>query len=80
MCVCVCVPVSADWIGNYCLQTALQVANAEQVQELVTAITPHLATLRDNVRAKWENILKQAIDRVRNESKSGKVPKHEEDD
>jgi len=36
--------------GNYCLQTALGVADGAQVQELVAAILPHLATLRDNVR------------------------------
>ena len=61
-------------LGNYCLQTALQVANAEQVQELVTAITPHLSTLRDNVRQKWEKILQQALERVKNESRHGIRP------
>ncbi len=44
--------VLRDRYGNYCLQTALQVANQAQVTELVRAITPHLPTLRENVRAK----------------------------
>jgi len=71
--------VLRDRYGNYCLQTALQVANAEQVQELVTAITPHLSTLRDNVRQKWEKILQQALERVKNESRHGIRPKEEDD-
>ena len=67
-------------VGNYCLQTALQVANAEQVQELVSAISPHLSSLRDNVRNKWENILKHAVDRVRQEARNGEVQKDEDED
>jgi len=42
-----------DRYGNYVLQTALSVANAQQVGEIVRAITPYLASLRDNVRSKW---------------------------
>ena len=59
--------VLRDRYGNYCLQTALGVANAQQVDELIRAITPHLPTLRENVRAKWETILKQAMERVKHE-------------
>ena len=46
-----------DRYGNYVLQTALSVANAQQVEEIVCAITPYLAGLRDNVRSKWKTML-----------------------
>ena len=49
-----------DRYGNYVLQTALSVANAQQVSEIVRAITPYLASLRDNVRSKWKKMLKKA--------------------
>ena len=49
-----------DRYGNYVLQTALGVANAQQVGEIVRAITPYLASLRDNVRSKWKKMLKKA--------------------
>jgi hypothetical protein len=59
--------VLRDRYGNYCLQTALSVANAQQVEELVRAITVHLPTLRENVRLKWERLLKEAQDRAERE-------------
>ena len=46
-----------DRFGNYVLQTALGVANAQQVGEIVRAVTPYLASLRDNVRSKWKTML-----------------------
>lgn len=49
-----------DRYGNYVLQTALGVANAQQVQEIVRSITPYLPSLRDNVRAKWKKMLRKA--------------------
>ena len=49
-----------DRYGNYVLQTALSVANAQQVGEIVRSITPYLASLRDNVRSKWKKMLKKA--------------------
>src|SRR6185437_13920401 len=43
-----------DRYGNYVLQTGLNVANSQQVMEIMTAITPYLPSLRENVRAKWK--------------------------
>jgi len=49
-----------DRYGNYVLQTALAVANAQQVQEILRSITPYLPSLRDNVRSKWKKMLRKA--------------------
>lgn len=49
-----------DRYGNYVLQTALQVANSQQVSDIQRAITPYLPALRENVRAKWKKMLKRA--------------------
>ena len=57
--------VLRDRYGNYCLQTALTVADDAQVEVLINGITPHLTSLRDNVRQKWEMLLHQARERVR---------------
>ena len=46
--------------SSYVLQTGLNVANAQQVQEILRAITPYLPSLRDNVRSKWKKMLKKA--------------------
>lgn len=51
---------SSPSYGNYVLQTVASVADAKQVQMLVRAVTPYLSLLRDNVRSKWEKILKAA--------------------
>merc|ERR1719233_593568 len=52
----------SDKYGNYCLQTALQSAthDPELLRELTGAITPHLDSLRENVRAKWNKLLEGA--------------------
>jgi len=52
----------SDKYGNYCLQTALNSASndPELVRELTEAITPHLDTLRTNVKAKWKKLLENA--------------------
>jgi len=52
----------SDKYGNYCLQTALNSASndPELVRELTEAITPHLDTLRTNVKAKWQKLLENA--------------------
>merc|ERR1719317_122396 len=52
----------SDKYGNYCLQTALQSAthDPELLGELTRAITPHLDSLRENVRAKWNKLLETA--------------------
>lgn len=52
----------SDKYGNYCLQTALQSAthDPELLNELTGAITPHLDSLRENVRAKWNKLLESA--------------------
>jgi hypothetical protein len=52
----------SDKYGNYCLQTALQSAthDPELLSELIGAITPHLDSLRENVRAKWNKLLESA--------------------
>ena len=47
-----------DKFGNYVLQTGLRTANAAQLQDMTRAITPHLPSLRENVRAKWKKMLK----------------------
>lgn len=49
-----------DRYGNYVLQTALAVANGNQVQEILRSITPYLPSLRDNVRSKWKKMLRKA--------------------
>jgi len=53
-----------DRYGNYVLQTALSVSGPAQVGEIMDSITPHLATLRENVRGKWKKMLKKACGRV----------------
>jgi len=52
----------SDKYGNYCLQTALNSASSdpELIRELTQAITPHLDTLRTNVKAKWKKLLENA--------------------
>ena len=60
-----------DRYGNYVLQTALSVANAVQVGEIVRAITPYLASLRDNVRSKWKKMLKKAGTAVNTKGHNG---------
>ena len=50
-----------DRYGNYVLQTALAVANAQQVQEILRSITPYLPSLRDNVRSKWKKMLVSSL-------------------
>lgn len=52
----------SDKYGNYCLQTALQSAthDPDLLRELTGAITPHLDSLRENVRAKWNKLLEVA--------------------
>eukprot|EP00497_Spongosphaera_streptacantha_P000794 TRINITY_DN1531_c0_g1_i1.p1 TRINITY_DN1531_c0_g1~~TRINITY_DN1531_c0_g1_i1.p1 ORF type:complete len:106 (+),score=6.40 TRINITY_DN1531_c0_g1_i1:26-319(+) len=53
--------------GNYCLQTALQ-QSATHDKQLLTdfteAVTPHLDSLRENVKAKWIKLLEGAQDCV----------------
>jgi hypothetical protein len=49
-----------DRYGNYVLQTALSVSEPPQIKELTKALTPHLGSLRENVRNKWKSILKAA--------------------
>merc|ERR1719245_1025389 len=52
----------SDKYVNYCLQTALQSAthDPDLLRELTGAITPHLDSLRENVRAKWNKLLEGA--------------------
>ena len=50
--------------GNYVLQTALSVADGPQALEIESAITPHLAKLRENVRLKWKKMLKKHLSRT----------------
>jgi len=52
----------SDKYGNYCLQTALNSASSdpELIKVLTQAITPHLDTLRTNVKAKWKKLLENA--------------------
>merc|ERR1719242_2875263 len=54
----------SDKYGNYCLQTALQVAieHPTLLQEFDSATKPFLDTLRENVKAKWCKLLDGAID------------------
>lgn len=49
-----------DRYGNYVLQTALSMANAQQVAEMTASITPFLPQLRENVRNKWRKMIKKA--------------------
>jgi len=53
-----------DRYGNYVLQTALSVASGPQVQQIMQSITPHLPTLRENIRSKWKKMLKKAAARA----------------
>jgi hypothetical protein len=53
-----------DRYGNYVLQTALSVSSVQQVHMIADAVTPHLESLRDNVRLKWTKILHQATMRM----------------
>lgn len=53
-----------DRYGNYVLQTALAVSTGQQVTEIMQSITPHLSSLRENVRSKWTKMLKKACSRV----------------
>ena len=55
----------SDKYGNYCLQTALQVATDHQclLQEIKKAIKPHLDTLRENVKDKWVKLLESAMEK-----------------
>ena len=48
--------------GEIC--DAAGVPRGAKVQSLTEAITPHLHTLRENVRTKWQNLLQQAQDRT----------------
>src|SRR4051812_45657172 len=65
-----------DRYGNYVLQTALSVANAQQVQEIVRSITPYLPSLRDNVRSKWKKMLKKSHQNIA----AGLTPAYNESD
>lgn len=49
-----------DRYGNFVIQCSLTVANTQQIQEISTAITPYLHTLRDNVKSKWHRLLHKA--------------------
>jgi len=64
----------SDKYGNYCLQTALQSAtnDPELLGELTRAITPHLDSLRENVRAKWNKLLETARVQSNHVSKKSK--------
>lgn len=57
-----------DRYGNYVLQTALSVADAQHAIEVKQAILPHLPRLRDNVRTKWEKMLRQALVKFQGEA------------
>jgi hypothetical protein len=46
-----------DRYGNYVLQTALSVADPLLAKEMSKSLTPHLGTLRENVKQKWMSIL-----------------------
>jgi len=50
-----------DRYGNYVLQTALSVATGQQVQQIMHSISPHLPTLRENIRSKWKKMLKKSL-------------------
>merc|ERR1711879_67042 len=53
----------SDKYGNYCLQTALQQSAAHDKQllaDFTEAVTPHLDSLRENVKAKWIKLLESA--------------------
>lgn len=50
----------SDKYGNYCLQTALSVADRQLVHEFTQAVYPHLNSLRENIKAKWKKILENA--------------------
>jgi hypothetical protein len=49
-----------DRYGNYVLQTAVALADANQVMQFSQAVQPYLNQLRDNVRTKWLKIIKTA--------------------
>jgi len=52
----------SDKYGNYCLQTALQSAtrDPELLGDFTASVTPHLESLRENVKAKWIKLLETA--------------------
>lgn len=52
-----------DRYGNYVLQTGLTLASDQQALRLVHDLEPHLGVLRENVKSKWEGILKAAVKR-----------------
>jgi hypothetical protein len=57
----------ADKYGNYCLQTALHCAAMDTTltRRFLGACTPHLPTLRENVRQKWQKLLYNAEQQCR---------------
>jgi hypothetical protein len=54
--------------GNYVLQTAVSLADSQQIAEFTRAVTPHLQQLRENVRTKWTKIIKTATQRAQQSS------------
>merc|ERR1712080_637907 len=62
-----------DRYGNYCLQTALVSAkhgSPDLLQEFIFQAEHHLADLRENVRAKWNQLLAKASEDHRNIQKT----------
>jgi hypothetical protein len=53
----------SDRYGNYVLQTALSVCDAGEVRLILDVVSPHVPSLRENVRNKWRKLLAQAVAR-----------------
>ena len=60
--------VITDRYSNYVCQTAVTVADGKQLDAIAGSVTPHLATLRENVRKKWKTLLQQAKHNLANKS------------
>lgn len=52
-----------DRYGNYVLQTAVEVADDAEANEIAAVLWPHLVVLRPPVAAKWQTILESRTSR-----------------